>query len=315
MDVFVAGGTGVLGRAALQALVQAGHRVRSSARSKEKSDLIRSLGAEPVDLDLYDPASLRKAVAGCNAVLRLTTKIPALMKMRNANAWLETNRLRTEGARLLVDAAIAEHVSIYVHESVTAVYRDGGTGWLTEDAPTDDGGKAILRAALAGEGEAQRFSNSGGSGIVLRFGGFYGPDAPSTPETISLAKKRMLFRVGTAANYFSSIYVADAGRSVAAALNVTSGIYNVCDDEPAPFADILQMICDAARAPHPLHLPGFLGPWLYGSGWSYISRSLRVSNARLKQHSTWAPVVRSASQGWPLVMADLERAAHAKSSV
>ena len=148
MDVFVAGGTGVLGRAALQPLVQAGHRVRSSARGKEKSDLIRSLGAEPVDVDLYDPASLREAIAGCGAVLRLTTRIPALMKMRNGNAWLETNRLRTEGARLLVDAAIAEHVSIYVHESVAFVYRDGGTGWLTEDAPTDDGGKAILRAAL-----------------------------------------------------------------------------------------------------------------------------------------------------------------------
>jgi len=305
MNIFVAGGTGVLGRAALRALMPAGHRVRSSARGEDKATLIRSVGAEPVQVDIYDPGSLRQAMAGCDAVLRLTTKIPQLMKMRDTSAWVETNRLRTEGARLIVDAAIAEHVPVYIHESVSFVYRDGGAGWLAEDAPTDDGGTAILRAVLEGEREAHRFSESGGRGIILRFGGFYGPDASSTPEMIRLAKKRMLFRVGAAANYFSSIDVDDAGRAVAAALNLTAGIYNVCDDEPKPFADILRLIAGAARAPKPLPLPGFLGPWIYGAGWKYLSRSLRISNMRLKQHSGWAPAVKSAADGWSRISAEM----------
>jgi len=99
MRVFVAGGTGVLGRASIRALVEAGHRVRSSARGKEKTALVRTLGAEPADVDLFDPAALRRAIA---AVLRLTTKFGPMLKLRDPRTWTETMRLRTAGARVLV---------------------------------------------------------------------------------------------------------------------------------------------------------------------------------------------------------------------
>ncbi len=146
MQVFVAGGTGVVGRAAVRAMIEAGHRVRSSARGPEKADLVRRLGADPVDVDLDDGAGLRQAVAGSDAVVRLTTKIPQpMVKMRSPAAWRETNRLRTAGARRLVDAAIAARAPAYIHESVTFVYADGGDRWLDEDAPVDDGGTEILR--------------------------------------------------------------------------------------------------------------------------------------------------------------------------
>ena len=126
MKVFVAGGTGVLGRATVHALREAGHQVRATARGEDHARLMRSLGAEPVEVDLYDPVAVRRAIAGADAVLRLTTKIPSLMKMGRRGAWTETNRLRTVGARILVDAAIQERVQIYVHESVVYAYADGG---------------------------------------------------------------------------------------------------------------------------------------------------------------------------------------------
>ena len=151
MRVFVAGGTGVLGRAGIKSLVEAGHQVRATARTKRKAALIESLGAEPVDLDLFDPPAVREAMDGCEALLRLTTRIPPLTQMRDRGSWRETNRLRTEGARLLVDAALAEGVKVYVHESVAFVYADRGSEWITEDAPTDAQGSEILGAALAGE--------------------------------------------------------------------------------------------------------------------------------------------------------------------
>src|SRR5580704_8824125 len=102
LKIFVAGGTGVLGRASVRALVAAGHNVRSTARGKDKAALIRSLGAEPIECDLFNHASMRKAVAGCDVLIRLTTKIGSMMKIRDAKMWSETNRLRTEGARILV---------------------------------------------------------------------------------------------------------------------------------------------------------------------------------------------------------------------
>ena len=170
LKVFVAGGTGVLGRASLPALVAAGHSVRSTARGADKAALVRSLGAEPVECDLYDFASVRKAIAGCDVLIRLTTKIGSMTKIRDSKMWEETNRLRTEGARVLVDAAIQEGVPTYIHESVTFVYADGGTRWLTEESRTDAGRGAILHAALEGEREAERITKEGGKGIVLRFG-------------------------------------------------------------------------------------------------------------------------------------------------
>lgn len=305
LEIFVAGGTGVLGRASLRALVAAGHRVRSTARGNDKVALVHSLGAEPVECDLYDPASMREAIAGCDVLIRLTTKIGSMKKIRDSKTWVETNRLRTEGARILVDAAIAEGVPAYIHESVTFVYADGGTRWITEGAPVDDGDGEILQAALQGEAEAGRLTKSGGKGIVLRFAGFYGADAPSTPEMLGMARRRMLAEIGPGTNYFSSIHVPDAGRAVAAAVSAPPGIYNVCDDEPVPFRDYLRSVAAAAGVKKPIHLPGFLGKMMFGQVWNYFSRSQRVSNAKFKHLTGWEPRIKSALEGWPLVAAEL----------
>ena len=298
MKIFVAGGTGVLGRASLPALINAGHQVRATARGEEKAALVREMGAEPVDVDLFDAAAVRRAVAGSEAVIRLTTKIGRLTEISKRRAWDETNRLRTEGARILVDAALAEGVGTYVHESVTFVYRDGGETWLAEDAPVDDGGSSVLGAVLAGEQEAARFAKSGGRGIVLRFAGFYGPDVPSTLEMVNMARRRMLARLGPSTGYFSSIYVPDAGRAVAASLNVPAGIYNVSDDQPVRLAEYMRTLARTLNAPSPYRLPAFLGKWMFGEVWSYFSRSQRVSNARLKAASDWKPEVASVEEGW-----------------
>lgn len=303
MNVFVAGGTGVLGRATIGALGEAGHRVRTTARGEENSKLVRSLGAEPLEVDLYDAAAVRRAIAGSDAVLRLTTKIPSLLRMGKRGAWTETNRLRTVGAGILVEAASLERIPIYVHESVVFVYADGGAEWLDEGARTDDSGATLLRAALDGEREAVRFTQAGGRGIVLRFGGFYGPDAPSTLETAQLLRRRMLPQVGRGANYMSSIYVADAGRAVAAALAVPAGTYNICDDAPAPFAEYLQVVAKSLGAPRPWRLPAALGPMLFGEVARFLFRSLRVSNRRFREAAGWRPEVTSVSEGWPRIAA------------
>ena len=312
MKIFVAGGTGVLGRASLKALVEAGHQVRSTARTEEKADLVRSLGAEPVQADLYDPKEVRQAVAGSEAILRLTTKIPPIAKMRSREAWQETNLLRTEGARILVDAGIAEGVQVYVHESVTFVYVDAGTQWIDEDHPTDNGESEILRSALDGEKEAARFSESGGRGIILRFGGFYGIESNQTTDMVSMMRRRLMVQPGPGSHYVSSIYIPDAGRAVLASLNVPAGIYNVVDENPVSFKNYLQTLADAVQVPKPFRFPGALGKATFGDVWSYLSRSQRVSNARFKKASGWKPNVASVAEGWPLVAAALKPAARAK---
>ncbi|MGH2400417.1 MAG: NAD-dependent epimerase/dehydratase family protein, partial [bacterium] len=191
MKVFVAGATGVLGRPTLHALVEAGHEVRGTARGEEKGQLVRSLGAEPVAVDLFDAAAVKAAVAGSEAVLHFATKIPSITRMRWKGAWRENDRFRTEGSRILVDAALAVGASVYVQESISFVYGGGGDEWLTEDAPVSVTWFSV-QSMMNGEKETSRFSADGGRGVSLRFAGFYAPYAQSTLDTIGMARRRLL---------------------------------------------------------------------------------------------------------------------------
>ena len=104
--VFVTGATGVLGRATIPQLLASGYTVRALSRGEANDAAIRALGAEPVRADLFDPDSLRAAVAGADAVLHLATRIPPSSDMRHRSAWVENDRIRAEGTKNLVDAAI-----------------------------------------------------------------------------------------------------------------------------------------------------------------------------------------------------------------
>ena len=126
MKVFVAGATGVLGRATVPRLVAAGHDVRGAARSPEKADQLRAQGAEPVTVDLFDPAAVRAAVDGCQGAIHMATHIPPLTKAWKGDAWATNDRLRREGTRILADACRDAGVEVLVKETVSFFYADGG---------------------------------------------------------------------------------------------------------------------------------------------------------------------------------------------
>ena len=111
--VFVTGATGVLGRETVARLLESGHEVRALARNAERAAPISAMGAEPVVADIYDHDAMtgpwRAPTRSCtsrHAFLR-----PA--KMRSASAWAENSRLRVEGTRVLVDAALAAGVGAW----------------------------------------------------------------------------------------------------------------------------------------------------------------------------------------------------------
>lgn len=305
MKVFLVGGTGVIGRAAAAELAQAGHQVTSTARDPEKAAPLARLGVQTRSVDVYDTQTLRGVIRGFDAVIRLTTHIPPLAKFRDLTAWEETNRLRTQGARALVDACIAERIGVYVSESVSFVYADGGERILDETSPVDDDGTSMLHAALESEAHAIRVSTSGARSVVLRFGALYSAEDSGTREMVRMIRRWMLPRIGKARNYISPLFVADAGRAVAVSLNAASGIYNVVDDEPLPLTDYISTMVKALNALPPLRLPGALGPLIFGVPWRYFSRSLRVSNAAFKKEANWVPRVKNAREGWQEIAGSL----------
>jgi nucleoside-diphosphate-sugar epimerase len=290
MKVLILGGTGALGLRTVKALLTEGHDVSSTARSEHSREQIQSLGASAIDVDVYDAAALANAMTGCDAVIRLTTKIPkSLLRIRSKGAWDETNRLRTIGARRAVEAASAAGVGTYVTESFFAAYRSSGDAYVTEACESDDGNVATMKALLETERLAQQFASTGARGIALRFGGFYSADNPATRELLHMLEKRWLPAIGAGAYYYPSLHLDDAAQAVVSALSASSGLYNVCDDMPVRWSEFLDRSALIIGAPRPMRVPALLGPLVMGYPWRWMSRSVRMSNAKFKNETSWTP--------------------------
>ena len=306
MKVFVAGATGVLGQPVVHALLKAGHRVVGTARSEEKAAQLQIAGAEAVSVDLFDAGALAFAVEGSDVVLHLATRIPPPRTMRRRRAWAENDRLRRQASRLLVDATLAVGAELYIQESITFAYVDSGERWITEETALQP--TSVLESALDAERETARFTRSGGRGVVLRLSAFYAPYAPSTCDTVQLARYRLFPVFGTGRSYFSSIHVDDAASAVVAALDAPAGQYNVSDDQPVPlreYADAMTTAFGFRRAPR---LPAWLGRLVMGTAAETLLRSHRVCNRRFKAVTAWAPRFPSVCQGWRAVAQELATA-------
>lgn len=303
MRVFVAGGTGTLGRPTLRLLRDAGHEVVGLARTVERGEELRKLGAEPVVGDLFDVRAMTAAVAGCDAIMHLATRIPPLAKMRKLANWRDNDRLRSQGASVLVTAALEAKVKIYVQESITFLYQSLGDTQIFETAPID--APQPLASARDAERETARFTARGGQGVVLRFGSFYSADAPSTQATVALARRRMFPVMGPGDHYMSSIHVDDAAAATVAALAVPAGIYNVVDDEPLPMLEYVAALTDAFGFKRAFHLPLGIARIVFGPSIEAVTRSQRVNNTMFKAVSAWRPRYPSVRQGWPAVAATM----------
>jgi len=197
LRLLVTGGTGVLGRSLRPFAEAAGHELAMPGRE---------------ELDLFDPSAVADAVRDVDSVLHLATRIRSIEQISDPDAWRENDRLRADASRILVDAAIAAGVAVYVQPTVTFVYPTDGP--VSEDTPVSEV-LPILRSALVAEQQAERFARAGGRGVVLRFGLLDGPgtwfDQPM-------------------GDFGATLHVADAGRALLSALSLPSGVYNVCRD-------------------------------------------------------------------------------------
>jgi 2-alkyl-3-oxoalkanoate reductase len=305
MDVFLSGGTGVLGRPVLALLRQRGHRARFLSRTARSDAIGREHGAEPVRADLFDAVRLRDAVAGSEAVLHLATRIPPTRDAPHRGAWVENDRIRTSGSRNLVDAALSAGASTFVYPSVVFVYPDRGAQWIDAEGaapdPTD-----IVRSTLVAEEEVARFTEHGGRGVVLRMGSFYGPSTPTARSQLATARRfRVALVVGPADAYQSSIWVDDAASAVVLAMErAPAGVYDAVDDEPLTRRDVARAIADAAGLGRVLRLPWAVARLAGGEGAATLGRSQRVSNRRLREAAGWAPSVPDARTGYRRVAAE-----------
>ena len=286
MKIFVAGGTGVIGRRAVPALVEAGHDVSVISRTPERDGLVESLGARPVRVDLFDAAGLVTAVSGHDAVVNLATHIPPLSRASRAASWEENDRVRTEGSANLVAAARANDVGRVVQESITFPYADGGDAWIDEDVARP--ASAFSAPVDAAEGQALGFAEDGRKGVVLRFAQFHAPDASHAVPYARAFRMRVNPLVGHPDAYMSFIGMEAAARAVVASLDVPSGAYNIADDDPPTRREAGRTVATALGVKPPRHLPAGPVRRVIPST-EVLARSHRISNRRFREATGWRP--------------------------
>jgi nucleoside-diphosphate-sugar epimerase len=299
MKVLVAGATGALGRQLVPKLAARGHEVFGMTRSESKRDLIRGLGATPVVADALDPDAVAKAVAESDpeVIVHQLTALSSSIDMRHFDRDLElTNRLRTEGTDQLLAAGRAIGVKRFVAQSFAGwpFARSGGPV-KSEDDPLDPAPPDGMRGAL----EAIRHLETAvigaewTTGIVLCYGGFYGPGTSIAPEGehLELIRKRRFPVVGDGGGVWSFIHIEDAADATVAAVEHGSrGIYNVVDDEPAQVAEWLPAIAKSVGAKPPRRVPRWLGRLLAGEVATVMMTEVRgASNAKAKRELGWRP--------------------------
>ena len=295
MRVFVTGGTGAIGSHAVPALIAAGHDVTAMVRDDAKATVVTRQGAAPSRVSLFDRDALTAAFRGHDAVVNMASALPSPQRFVLKSAWARCHRIRTEGSAAVVDAACAAAVPRVVQESVAMLYRDGADRWLDEDCPVDH--YPIAAGNHAAEGSTRRFAQTGGDAVTLRFGLFYGPGAAHSEQIVDAARHHVAFQAGRRDSYMSSIYLTDAASAVVAALTCPAGTYNVVDDEPVTKSQHTQALAAAVGVRPWITGPGRLA-LLLGDRTTSMTRSLRVSNARFRQATAWAPRYRSVREGY-----------------
>jgi len=275
-------------------LLAAGHEVTGLARSAEKADLLARQGARAARASLLDPDALGRAVAGHDAVVNLATHIPVGAAAIRARAWREDDRIRTEGSRVLVGAALRHGAGRLVQEAVTFVYPDRGDEWITEETVPEPNRRSQA-ATMAATAQAARFTAGGGSGVVLRFGQFYGPDRASA-EMLARARAGKPVVLGRPGGWLSPLRPEDAAAAVVAALGCAPGIYNVA--EPPVRRSEWAAAIGAAAATGPARFYPALLQKLAGPRAEPLTRSQRVDSAKFTAVTGWAPRSRSTHGGW-----------------
>ena len=307
MKVFVAGGTGVIGRRLVPLLVDSGHQVTVMTRRPGREELVRAMGAEAAVADVFDRPELEEVIARAepDVLIHQLTSLPRAISPRKiADQFADNDRVRVEGTRNLVAAAVTAGVGKIVAQSIAFVYEPRGGMikdetdplWLTAPEP-------FARSVRAVESLEDCVTMTDGiEGVVLRYGYLYGPETSYARDgqIAEMVRKRHFPVVGDGGAFTSFVHVEDAAQAALAALGIVEpGIYNIVDDEPAPLSEWLPVYATALQTPPARRVPRLVASAVAGRYGLYLMTEQRgASNAKAKRSLRWKPAYASWRAGF-----------------
>jgi nucleoside-diphosphate-sugar epimerase len=191
--IFLAGATGAIGKRLVPQLLAAGYEVFGTTRSERKVAELKAVGVTPIIVDVFDAPALSRAITAVRPeiVINQLTDLPANLEPSGmAEGVVRTTRIRIEGTRNLVAAALEAGVRRVIAQSLACwVYADGPQPY-SESAPLDLRAEAPYAVVVEGVATLEQLTTMSPpiEGVVLRYGQLYGPgtgrDAPTGPAAL-----------------------------------------------------------------------------------------------------------------------------------
>ena len=297
MKIFVAGGTGAIGRPLSERLLARGHTVVALTHSPEKAQALAKRGVEPAIADVFDTGAIKAIVSRAQpeVVIEQLTALPRTYTRESMTAAAAlNNRIRLEGGANVLAAARAAGVRRYLRQSV-AFFAIPGVGLADEETPLAfEASPAVAAGARElAELERQLLGNPNVEGIVLRYGFFYGPGTWFNPDgdVGQQVRQRQFPIVGNGEGVWSWLHIEDAAiATVVAAEQGNPGIYLIANDQPLAVREWLPAFAQWVNAPPPLQISVEDALKASGPDTVYYGTQMRgVSNAKAKRELKFQP--------------------------
>lgn len=297
MKIFIAGGTGAIGRPLIAQLLAKGHAVAVLTRSPEKAPSLLARGIEPAIADVFDAAAVHAAIqrAKPDVVIEQLTALPKSYTGEAMSAAAPLNRrIRLEGGANVLAAAEAAGVRRYLRQSI-AFWAEPGPGLADEETPLAFNASPSVAADVQVVDEIERrlLETPYIEGIALRYGFFYGPGTWFNPDgdVANQVRRQQFPIIGSGDGVWSWLHIEDAATAtVAAAERGRRGVYQIANDEPLPIRTWLPAFAAYVDAPPPPHLSAETALAAAGPDAVYYGTQLRgASNAKAKHELQFQP--------------------------
>jgi len=304
MHILIAGATGAAGRALIPLLTANGHTVTGTTRTEAKAGKLRALGANAQIMDGLDAASVKAAIEATqpDVIVHQMTALTGIDMKNIDKAFHLTNRLRTEGTEHIL--AAAEGKLVVAQSFAGWPYARTGGRIKTEADPLDPTPPKGIRETHAAIRRLESLVTQAG-GIVLRYGGFYGPGSGMSKdggEQVEMIRRRQFPLVGNGEGIWSFLHTDDLATATLAAIERgrPGEIYNIVDDEPAATKDWLPYLAETIGAKPPRKVPAWLARIVASpAAVAMMTESRGASNAKAKAELGWQPTHPSWRQGFP----------------
>lgn len=319
MKLFVTGATGSLGSKTVELLLKEQHEIHALIKDKKKSKNLKEIGVNPIIGDIFDKDFMITSTKGFDGFIQLASAVPRKFNTKSKD-WKDEIKLKKEGVKNSVRAVRTNKIPFYIQNTSLLGYGHRGDKWVDESIrliypiktylDLDQEYLDALESIIKSEYILNTVFDNQFPRIILRFGLIYGPTSFHTKELIEQVQKNVFPVIETGDSFLNLIHVNDAASAIVQSVKNHDKLllrtFNVSDDKPVLYKDLIDNLAKKLSAKSPKRVPLKLGNTLVGRFEANILlSSVKSKNDKFKRFTGWKPKYSTFSEGIDAVLKSL----------